>query len=117
MVWLFEVAWCYWSCCSRARRADCRYPMSFFFQAEDGMRCVAVTGVQTCALPIYKRLHARPARFVVQRVREVGADAGKARRRKGEQVVDLPRPPRQGGIHPGPVAQPPQLTIDRKSVV
>src|SRR2546429_9959395 len=25
----------------------------FFFQAEDGMRFVAVTGVQTCALPIY----------------------------------------------------------------
>src|SRR5687768_18461213 len=29
----------------------------FFFQAEDGIRDVAVTGVQTCALPIY-----RPAR-------------------------------------------------------
>src|SRR2546429_9492148 len=27
--------------------------MSFFFQAEDGIRDVAVTGVQTCALPIY----------------------------------------------------------------
>src|SRR5687768_17842214 len=26
--------------------------MYFFFQAEDGIRCVAVTGVQTCALPI-----------------------------------------------------------------
>src|SRR2546429_1225074 len=25
---------------------------SFFFQAEDGIRDVAVTGVQTCALPI-----------------------------------------------------------------
>ena len=24
----------------------------FFFQAEDGIRDVAVTGVQTCALPI-----------------------------------------------------------------
>src|SRR2546422_6568927 len=29
--------------------------LSFFFQAEDGIRDVAVTGVQTCALPI---LHA-----------------------------------------------------------
>src|SRR2546429_1312669 len=28
----------------------------FFFQAEDGIRVVAVTGVQTCALPIYARL-------------------------------------------------------------
>ena len=29
------------------------YVTSFFFQAEDGIRDVAVTGVQTCALPIY----------------------------------------------------------------
>src|SRR5687768_18244484 len=27
----------------------------FFFQAEDGIRDVAVTGVQTCALPIFTR--------------------------------------------------------------
>src|SRR6266436_7367743 len=27
----------------------------FFFQAEDGIRDVAVTGVQTCALPILER--------------------------------------------------------------
>src|SRR3712207_8243180 len=27
--------------------------MSFFFQAEDGIRDIGVTGVQTCALPIY----------------------------------------------------------------
>src|SRR3712207_7399855 len=26
--------------------------MSFFFQAEDGIRDIGVTGVQTCALPI-----------------------------------------------------------------
>src|SRR5256712_2174187 len=26
----------------------------FFFQAEDGIRDLIVTGVQTCALPIYK---------------------------------------------------------------
>src|SRR2546422_6729202 len=29
--------------------------LSFFFQAEDGIRDVAVTGVQTCALPILRR--------------------------------------------------------------
>src|SRR2546429_2441427 len=29
------------------------YRCFFFFQAEDGIRDVAVTGVQTCALPIY----------------------------------------------------------------
>src|SRR2546430_3054210 len=27
----------------------------FFFQAEDGIRDLTVTGVQTCALPIYRR--------------------------------------------------------------
>src|SRR6266542_7149008 len=27
--------------------------ISFFFQAEDGIRDATVTGVQTCALPIY----------------------------------------------------------------
>src|SRR5437762_4438899 len=28
----------------------------FFFQAEDGIRDTSVTGVQTCALPIYDRI-------------------------------------------------------------
>src|SRR2546430_8352346 len=30
----------------------------FFFQAEDGIRDLTVTGVQTCALPIFTRLGA-----------------------------------------------------------
>src|SRR5207245_5419768 len=29
----------------------------FFFQAEDGIRDATVTGVQTCALPIYSQLN------------------------------------------------------------
>src|SRR2546426_3659532 len=37
----------------------------FFFQAEDGIRDYKVTGVQTCALPIYRR---RQARSEVERV-------------------------------------------------
>src|SRR2546422_1817206 len=32
------------------------YSFFFFFQAEDGIRDVAVTGVQTCALPIFYAL-------------------------------------------------------------
>src|SRR5437763_12297393 len=32
------------------------YPLFFFFQAEDGIRDTSVTGVQTCALPIFHRL-------------------------------------------------------------
>src|SRR2546429_232703 len=35
--------------CGRVQQT---YKHSFFFQAEDGIRDVAVTGVQTCALPI-----------------------------------------------------------------
>src|SRR2546422_8838246 len=46
----------------------------FFFQAEDGIRDVAVTGVQTCALPISDppRLK-RPARLAHLNVLESGA--------------------------------------------
>src|SRR2546430_4891321 len=46
------------NCCQRnmhARRADGRSRVVssfFFFQAEDGIRDLTVTGVQTCALPI-----------------------------------------------------------------
>src|SRR5256886_13572522 len=32
----------------------------FFFQAEDGIRDLTVTGVQTCALPIYVGLRSAP---------------------------------------------------------
>src|SRR2546422_6107258 len=43
-----------------ACNVDCvffvRFFIFFFFQAEDGIRDVAVTGVQTCALPIYLHL-------------------------------------------------------------
>src|SRR3712207_8863677 len=53
----------------------------FFFQAEDGIRDIGVTGVQTCALPIYGSSDAglvqqprdadvggRLAKFVAQRL-------------------------------------------------
>ena len=33
--------------------ASILYNFHFFFQAEDGIRDIGVTGVQTCALPIY----------------------------------------------------------------
>src|SRR2546429_1669599 len=37
---------------SDAPRSDTLRTLSFFFQAEEGIRDVAVTGVQACALPI-----------------------------------------------------------------
>src|SRR3712207_8036674 len=36
--------------------------MLFFFQAEDGIRDIGVTGVQTCALPIFAS-SARPRKY------------------------------------------------------
>src|SRR3712207_5241151 len=33
-----------------------KYVLVFFFQAEDGIRDIGVTGVQTCALPIFLML-------------------------------------------------------------
>src|SRR2546422_5058664 len=40
----------------RFEAVSVRLVFLFFFQAEDGIRDVAVTGVQTCALPIFLRL-------------------------------------------------------------
>src|SRR5699024_11561292 len=42
-----------------------------FFQAEDGIRDRNVTGVQTCALPIYERIgHIDQAHEVIERALE-----------------------------------------------
>src|SRR2546427_4585084 len=49
----------------------------FFFQAEDGIRDLTVTGVQTCALPIFLTGHHRPA---------------------SERVRSRAKPSRRGGI-------------------
>src|SRR5688500_19842906 len=42
---------------------SCWSSISFFFQAEDGIRDYKVTGVQTCALPICRQHGRLPARF------------------------------------------------------
>src|SRR5256885_11995279 len=41
----------------------------FFFQAEDGIRDYKVTGVQTCALPIYDQLGQRKPGLSVSHIR------------------------------------------------
>src|SRR5437667_822469 len=44
---------------------------SFFFQAEDGIRDRDVTGVQTCALPIYLRGRYRNTYFFIQQPQKI----------------------------------------------
>src|SRR5690606_40080457 len=53
---------------------------SFFFQAEDGIRDFHVTGVQTCALPIWTQR--RTVEVEVHAI-EVDRDRGRRRRRLG----------------------------------
>src|SRR5207302_5228677 len=42
-------------------RSSTKLSVFFFFQAEDGIRDFHVTGVQTCALPIWPGWNVRPA--------------------------------------------------------
>src|SRR5207247_7245912 len=51
----------------------------FFFQAEDGIRDPLVTGVQTCALPIFAALKAARDRERVKRALEALKDAARGR--------------------------------------
>src|SRR3712207_7363732 len=41
--------------CLKRAQVYMRVLSFFFFQAEDGIRDIGVTGVQTCALPIYSQ--------------------------------------------------------------
>src|SRR2546422_10078169 len=68
----------------------------FFFQAEDGIRDVAVTGVQTCALPISgaragaaRRSHLSPAERGGSRG-VTGSDSTGGQRREVRAVQDDP---------------------------
>src|SRR5206468_10130144 len=69
----------------------------FFFQAEDGIRDLIVTGVQTCALPIYVTLDEfyhrrpvfiRPRRIDVDVVELVAGDHFRGVAQTGEALVD-----------------------------
>src|SRR5688500_20372740 len=64
----------------------------FFFQAEDGIRDYKVTGVQTCALPIWRRAQ-RGAQGARAPVEHHGRVPGTARRRH--------RAPARGDVEPG----------------
>src|SRR5690349_22893118 len=66
--------------------SNCHYIMlvilSFFFQAEDGIRDLYVTGVQTCALPIsgsdFMNSPAHRANVLDRRWDRLGAGAGQS---------------------------------------
>ena len=62
----------------------------FFFQAEDGIRDLTVTGVQTCALPISDDLPVRSARGT-------GRSSARASRRHYRRSEALVRPTRRSG--------------------
>src|SRR2546422_9018646 len=88
----------------------------FFFQAEDGMRDVAVTGVQTCALPIYRdalvgaRAVRRPAALrdgERRRSRRRAARGRPAGRSAAGRV--LPRPSRRRARCAAPGGEPARL--------
>src|SRR5256884_4826089 len=79
----------------------------FFFQAEDGIRDVAVTGVQTCALPIFRAM-AVPAAVVrdggtisaVGAFVEMAAKCGGTTPLNGSQHLDmLPTKPVANSVH------------------
>src|SRR3712207_8502005 len=68
----------------------------FFFQAEDGIRDIGVTGVQTCALPIFQdrpasppRAREPPSRCGVRRPRQLSRDSGSGapRSRRGRRTT------------------------------
>src|SRR5207245_6102317 len=62
-----------------------------FFQAEDGIRAATVTGVQTCALPIYRLDHLLLIRLVVDDEAFRVADGRRARRgRRNAQGFNVP---------------------------
>src|SRR5206468_10104454 len=49
---------------------DTPHSDAFFFQAEDGIRDLIVTGVQTCALPIFPRATVRIGRRIIRTRRD-----------------------------------------------
>src|SRR2546421_5010092 len=82
----------------------------FFFQAEDGIRDLIVTGVQTCALPISRRRR-RPR----QRARHSAGEQGNGRTGAGRPAVPSQGTPPAVGRGAGRGRRDPRR--DRKSVV
>src|SRR5438552_18902747 len=72
----------------------------FFFQAEDGIRDDLVTGVQTCALPIYRkvgRLLTGGCAFRDGRCQHRRVDEDRARHQRGRRSEER-RGGKEGGV-------------------
>src|SRR5258706_11380147 len=68
-----SISWVY---LALSLESSCSLLIFFFFQAEDGIRDWSVTGVQTCALPIYNpKARTRPT------ARHVRTGGGASRKR------------------------------------
>src|SRR3712207_8549071 len=73
--------------------------MGFFFQAEDGIRDIGVTGVQTCALPILITSAARwPSRIVRLAVSRAPSTFGGSAASILRQVLALVMMPDKGWL-------------------
>src|SRR5690606_39590397 len=83
----------------------------FFFQAEDGIRDFHVTGVQTCALPIFRRLVSR-AGFIAAISRRSLAIRLRMRRRSSSIFVSPG--PREPMPAPAPPTWPPARSEERR---
>src|SRR5690606_39750801 len=73
----------------------------FFFQAEDGIRAFHVTGVQTCALPIYLALDVARGEVVVIVEADLANRYHSGRRRPAFDECDrlgTPSRPRSGPV-------------------
>src|SRR5438067_7565853 len=84
----------------KGAQARPQLPPAVFFQAEDGIRCRNVTGVQTCALPISN---------LIEQDREMKVSASRTKRAKQHRVsrrqVNQQRPPTVASHEAGNGAQ------------
>src|SRR2546430_12731252 len=97
----------------------------FFFQAEDGIRDLTVTGVQTCALPIYPgdvgRGHRRPAEHAIG-IARCRTEDRRARSAEVDRLAAEVRERRQGvgarrGRHRNDVREIVAGRVERRRVV
>src|SRR3989440_902512 len=88
----------------------------FFFQAEDGIRDLIVTGVQTCALPISARRRSR--RVQARATQSARGSAGPPRRTRAPRCArprfPPPPPPPPPGRRRGTRARPERRGVGKR---